>query len=165
MSANNRAVADNACPRKRIRTAFMQIEIADSPSNDDEAYIIAQTRAYNAAFTEKDFKPLSVFVRLPEGQLIGGLTGKTYWGYLEISFLWICEKHRNLGYASAIMSAAEAEARTRGCKHALVDTFSFQAPGFYLKRGYVEFGRLGDFGANHERHYLLKNLTAPKQPA
>jgi hypothetical protein len=38
------------------------------------------------------------------------------------------------------MDRAEVHARERGCHSAWLDTFSFQARGFYEKLGYDEFG-------------------------
>jgi GNAT superfamily N-acetyltransferase len=136
----------------------MIIEVTDSPNEADEALIIAQTRAYNAAFVGKDFRSLCVFARGADGAITGGLTGKTYWQYLEISFLWVDESHRLSGQGSRILRAAETEARQRGCQHAHLDTYSFQALGFYQKNGYKEFGRLTGFGGQHVRHYLHKDF-------
>jgi hypothetical protein len=48
--------------------------------------------------------------------------------------------------------------RRRGAKHAHLDTFSFQAPGFYHKHGYRVFGELPDFPPGHRRYYLTKDL-------
>ena len=56
------------------------------------------------------------------------------------------------------MKAAEKEARRRGIKRAWVDTFSFQAPAFYRKLGYHQFGRLNDFPAGGYRSFLTKAL-------
>jgi hypothetical protein len=56
------------------------------------------------------------------------------------------------------MFAAEAEAVRRGCKHARLDTFSFQALGFYQKLGYIEFGRLSGHSGCFDRHFLYKAL-------
>ena len=137
----------------------MEIEVTDSPEKADEAIVIAQTHAYNEEFTEKDFKRLCVFARAPDGTIIGGLTGKTYWQYLEVSFLWISEQHRKFGHGSKVLMAAEAEARRGGCKHALLDTYSFQALGFYRKNGYQEFGHLTGYCGKHERHFLHKDLA------
>jgi GrpB-like predicted nucleotidyltransferase (UPF0157 family)/ribosomal protein S18 acetylase RimI-like enzyme len=136
----------------------MQLEVTDAPREEDEAFIIAQTRRCNAAFTEDDVRSLCVFTRDDTGTIIGGLTGKTYWRYLDIAFLWVEEKHRGRGLATQLMAAAEAESRRRGCDHALLDTLSFQALGFYRKLGYTEFGRLSGFSGKHDRHYLYKVL-------
>jgi ribosomal protein S18 acetylase RimI-like enzyme len=132
----------------------MRIELTDSPDDCDEALVIAQTRAYNAAFTSEDVRSLCVFIRDDEGRVIGGVTAKTYWEYLEIQFLWVHKHHRDTELGSELMVAAEAEAARRGCKHAFLDTLSFQALGFYTKLGYAEFGRLSGFGGRHERHFL-----------
>jgi hypothetical protein len=51
------------------------------------------------------------------------------------------------------VSAAEDEARLRGCKHAFLHTFSFQALGFYQKLDFTEFDLRGEFSGKHERHY------------
>jgi ribosomal protein S18 acetylase RimI-like enzyme len=136
----------------------MRIEVTDAPRERDEAFVIAQTRAYNATFTESDVQRLCVFARDGNDAIIGGLTGRTYWRYLEIAFLWVDEKHRGRGLASNLMSAAEGEARNRKCRHVFLDTLSFQALGFYQKLGYTEFGRLSGFGDKYDRYWLRKAL-------
>ena len=136
----------------------MKIEVTDVQNEDDDAFVVSQLRAYNAAFAVKDFKLLRVFARDADGTIIGGLLADTYWQYLEVHVVWVSEAHRNAGHASRLLNSAESEARQRGCKHAFLDTFSFQALGFYQKRGYSEFGRLEEFSGKHERHYLHKRL-------
>jgi ribosomal protein S18 acetylase RimI-like enzyme len=138
----------------------MKIEITDAPCKEDEAFVIAQTRKYNSAFTENDHKSLCVFARDEVGNIIGGLTGRTYWQYLDIAFLWVDEKYRGEGYATKLMKAAEAEACARGCERVFLDTLSFQALGFYQKLGYAEFGRLPGFSGKYDRHYMHKRLGA-----
>ncbi len=137
----------------------MKIEVTDAQNEHDDAFVVAQLRAYNAAFTVKDFKLLRVFERDADGSIIAGLLADTYWQYLEVHVVWVSEAHRNAGHASRLLHAAENEARRRGCRHAFLDTFSFQAPGFYQKLGYGEFGRLAEFSGEHERHYLHKSLV------
>ena len=136
----------------------MNIEVTATPLEADEAYVIAQTRAYNESFMPNDVKTLCVFARSDDGKIVGGLTGKTYWNYLDVAFLWVDEKHRHSGHATKLMAAAEAEAQNRGCRHVLLDTFGFQALGFYRKLGYTEFGCLSEFTGNYARHYLHKAI-------
>jgi hypothetical protein len=57
-----------------------------------------------------------------------------------------------------LLQAAESEALRRGCTCALLDSYSFQAPDFYKKLGYQEFGLLEDFPAGHRLHFLWKQL-------
>jgi GNAT superfamily N-acetyltransferase len=73
----------------------------------------------------------------------------------------VSEVHRGAGWATKLMAAAESEALARGCRRALVDTFSFQALGFYQSIGYEEFGRLPGFAGKYERHFLHKDLGEP----
>jgi len=136
----------------------MNIEVTEVRNERDDAFVSAQLSAYNAAFTQRDFKPLRVYVREVDGSVIGGLMADTYWEYLDVHKLWVSDAHRNAGHASRLLNAAEDEARRRGCKHAFLDTFSFQALDFYLKLGYREFGRLEGFSGKHARYYLYKQL-------
>jgi GNAT superfamily N-acetyltransferase len=139
----------------------MNIEVTDVRNERDDAFVASQLSAYNALFAERNFKPLRVFVRESDGSVIGGLLADTYWQYLEVHKLWVSEVHPSAGNGSRLLVAAENEARRRGCKHAFLDTFSFQALGFYLKHGYSEFGRLEAFSGKHERYYLHKRLDDP----
>jgi hypothetical protein len=45
-----------------------------------------------------------------------------------------------------------------GCRKSWLDTFSFQAPGFYEKNGYVVFGELSEYSPGHKRYFLRKRL-------
>ena len=101
--------------------------------------------------------PLTLALR-DGGELIGGLVGVTYLGWLSVDGLWVAAEHRSRGHATALMARAEDEARGRGATDCVLDTFSFQAPGFYRKLGYREFGRLDGFPAGGCRHYMTKAL-------
>ena len=136
----------------------MSLEVTSEPSPEDESRVIDETRDFNLKHMPKDMKPLCVFDRLDCGEIVAGLTGKTYWNYLEIAFLWVADAYRNQGRATAIVKAAEDEAAERGCQYVLLDTYSFQALGFYKKLGYEEYGTLAHFTGEQTRHYLRKDL-------
>ena len=104
-----------------------------------------------------NFKPLSITLR-HRGAIVGGLYGETYLNWMYISLFWLADEFRGKGFGSKIMRMAEKEARKRGARNAFVDSFSFQAPGFYKKLGYREFGKLKDFPAGHSRSFLTKAL-------
>jgi N-acetylglutamate synthase-like GNAT family acetyltransferase len=57
-----------------------------------------------------------------------------------------------------LLADAEAVARERGCTSIYLDTFSFQAPDFYKRLGFKEFGRLNDFPPGRTRIWLWKSL-------
>jgi ribosomal protein S18 acetylase RimI-like enzyme len=114
--------------------------------------------AYNkGAAGEFGHKRVTITLR-ERGKIVGGLAGEIFFGWLYVSLFWISEDYRGRGFGSKLMKAAEKEARRRGVKHAWLDTFSFQAPAFYRKLGYREFGRLKNFPAGHVRSFLTKAL-------
>jgi hypothetical protein len=59
---------------------------------------------------------------------------------------------------------AEREALARGCKHAWLDTYEFQARGFYEKLGYRCFGELDDYPTGFSRYFMQKALNGPAPP-
>ena len=101
---------------------------------------------------------LCFVLQSPDQEIVGGVIGATYWDWLYINLMWIKEELRGHGYGSRLLTLAEEEARQRGAKQAYLDTFSFQAPGFYKKHGYEVFGKLHDFPAGHQRYFLTKRL-------
>ncbi|MFE6752574.1 GNAT family N-acetyltransferase [Streptomyces sp. NPDC057684] len=107
--------------------------------------------------TAADQSSLSVKVVDDAGELLGGLSGWTWGGLLGIEMLWIREKSRKDGWGSKILRAAEEAARRRGCDRACVSSFTFQAPEFYRRHGYVETGRtLGIPGGAEDVHMFKK---------
>ena len=56
---------------------------------------------------------------------------------------------------------AEEEGRKRGCTDATVDTFSFQAKGFYEKMGYIQCGEIKNippFPPGVTRYFMRKKI-------
>jgi GNAT superfamily N-acetyltransferase len=87
---------------------------------------------------------VAFFLRNPDGTVVGGIYGITFWGCLSVELLWVEEHLRGRGYGERLLAAAEQEAIRRGCSHAFLDTFDFQAPSFYTRRGYEIFGKLAN---------------------
>jgi GNAT superfamily N-acetyltransferase len=101
--------------------------------------------------------PLSVTAR-DGNSVLGGLTGKTVWGWLHIERLWVDPKARRKGLGRDIMRKAEAEALARGCHSSYLWTESFQVPEFYKKQGYKAFAEQQDFPPGHTRIGFQKRL-------
>jgi GNAT superfamily N-acetyltransferase len=114
---------------------------------------------YNVSRTGQDYwRPVKLFVRDASGLIRGGLLGDIWGGWLEIKILWLEESLRGSGLGRSLMDTAEDEARAAGCRYARLDSHSFQAPDFYKKLGYEEFGRLKDSPLGHEQVFLWKRL-------
>jgi GNAT superfamily N-acetyltransferase len=95
------------------------------------------------------------------GALIGGLVGETVWQWLSVRLLWVDPAHRGMGHGRDLLAAAEAEGIRRGCRHARLNTFSFQAAAFYERCRYRRVLCLDDFPAGHQRLFYVKSLTRP----
>jgi GNAT superfamily N-acetyltransferase len=78
--------------------------------------------------------------------------------WLFIQLLWVAEAYRSQGIGSRLLLGAEAAARDTGCRAAWLSTFTFQAPKFYDRHGYREFGRLNDYPLCHAAVWLWKPL-------
>jgi len=133
----------------------VQVERAYGPARRE---VMKGLLAYNKGVLGKtDYRTLAVTVR-DKGKIVGGLVGEAYMGWMFVSLLWVSEKYRGKDWGRSLMKAAETEARKFGVHHVYLDSFSFQAPDFYKKLGYREFGRLKEFPRGHERIWLTKAL-------
>jgi GNAT superfamily N-acetyltransferase len=136
-----------------------RIEIAVEPQPDEVEFVIRQIVSFNSSRAgEGNYSHLTIFLRDSDNQIVGGLIGTTYWQWLYVEVLWVHESLRGEGYGDALLATAEQEAVKRGCQYAYLDTFSFQAPKFYRKRGYVVFGELPNFPQGYSRFFLKKEL-------
>jgi ribosomal protein S18 acetylase RimI-like enzyme len=103
---------------------------------------------------------LIVLVKHPSGgELQGGLWGRTAWGWLYIELLYVADQARGNGWGTRLVRTAETEALRRNCRTAWLDTYSFQARGFYERLGYAVFGTLDDYPAGHQRFFLWRRLS------
>ena len=108
-----------------------------------------------------DAQPLTLVARRG-GELIGGLAGATSYGWLLVKMLWVADGERGHGLGTRLMAQAEAEATSRGCHGAWLDTSSARAERFYARLGYAPFGTLrneaGEHPQGHRRAFLAKRL-------
>ena len=102
--------------------------------------------------------PLWLFARDRTGRVQGGVRGQTYWSWCSIDVLAVAEPYRRQGIGSRLLSTAEEIARDRGCLGLRLDTVSFQAPDFYLRNGYTEFGRIEGYPPGHTRLWYMKRF-------
>ena len=108
----------------------------------------------------EDHQHLVILMSDPDsGGVLGGLWGETMFGHLHVDLLFIPESTRRAGIGRRLMMDAEAEAIRRGCRGSWLDTYSFQARGFYEKLGYTVFGTIEDFPPGHSRFFLRKTLS------
>jgi ribosomal protein S18 acetylase RimI-like enzyme len=136
------------------------LRITDAVDDVALAELRERVIAYNLAVTGiSDGRSLGCYVRNADGELIAGLDGFSWGGYIKIEWLWVREDHRGGGLGSQIIRAVEAEATRRGCAVVRVDSHTFQAPGFYEKLGYERVGFAVDTPVGHGEVFFLKRLS------
>lgn len=126
---------------------------------EDWDVVLQGLLAHNRTLAGLTGDPLASLARDEEGRVLGGLVGFTQGGWLYVELFWLPEDIRRQGLGSALLRDAEEEACRRGCTHAHLDAYSFQAPAFYESQGYEVFGRLDDYPAGHTRTFYRKKLV------
>ncbi len=142
--------------------AFPAIELTDTPDPMAREAALRSLLAYNEALLgPADARPLALLLRSPDGQAVtGGLWGRTAFQWLFVELLFVPENLRGRHVGAALLQAAEAEARERGCIGAWLDTFNPSAREFYRQQGYETFGEIGEYPPGHGRYFLHKRFRA-----
>lgn len=141
---------------------MLKFEISSEPSEADADRIGELLSEHSLAKgVVWDQEPLHILLR-DGGKIVGGLIGKTVCGWLHIGRLAVSSDLRGQGYGRRLMQEAERIALERGCHSAWLDTHSFQAPGFYERLGYSQFGMLEDHPIGERRYFFAKRLSTPE---
>ncbi|HEY3983990.1 GNAT family N-acetyltransferase [Cedecea sp.] len=137
-----------------------KLEISDYISEEHSLPIEAGLSEFNAAVSGlNDRMPLAVVVRDPKsGNVVGGMLGRSSLGVLFIDLFYLPPALRAHGLGSEILRAFEEEGRKRGCVAAFLYTISFQAPDFYRKHGWEEFGKIDCLPEGTSRYFMKKAL-------
>jgi GNAT superfamily N-acetyltransferase len=139
-----------------------KITLTDAATPEMRKAIVDPLVAFNnSRISRREIhRPLVILLSDPASEaIVGGLHGATMFSHLWIDLLFVPEAMRGSGIGRTLMARAEEEALARGCLAAVLDTFSFQARGFYEKLGYTVFGILQDCPPGHRRIYLTKRLA------
>ena len=125
-------------------------------------YIKNKVIQYNMSIlTDEAKQPMeqvSFVLKDEAGKIFGGVTGTMYFYHLHIDFLWDDDSVRHDCYGSPLLNEIEDIAKEKGCILILLYSFSFQAPEFYKKHGYREYGVVEDHPKGHSQHFLEKRL-------
>ena len=136
------------------------LTICDSPTDAVRDAIASSLSHFNA---ENGYPPdrqtIAVTLANEDGQIVGGLWGKTVYDWLFVEFLVVPASLRGRNLGSRLMITAEQIAVERGCVGAWLTTFTFQAQGFYEKLGYEVFGALEKSPGENVRLFLRKHLN------
>lgn len=140
----------------------LEVAVTDDPSDEALDLIGSGLDQFNLnAAGYADRRTLAVLVTDPaSGEVVGGLTGRASLGLWFVDLFLLPAAYRGNGLGSRVLKAAEDEARRRGCRSGVLYTLSFQAPDFYVKHGWVVFGRVPCDPVGTCRVFLSKDLSA-----
>ncbi|WED22294.1 GNAT family N-acetyltransferase [Vibrio sp. JC009] len=139
----------------------MKIEFIENPSQEIYKTIHQGLRAYNRQFLadKQEEVQIACVVKNSADEIVGGLNGYIFTTSLFVEHLWLDEKHRGGQLGSKLMQTAESEAKSRGVTDIFLDTYSFQARGFYLKLGFTDVGKYTDYPSKGiEKFFLQKSI-------
>ena len=130
-----------------------------NPNKNEIEFVNNALEKFNNEHAGPDNHVLLNIVEYDENQnVIAGILGGTYWGWLHIDILWVDEKFRSKKIGSQLLIAAENEAKKRGCHSVHVDTMSWQAPEFYRKHGYELISELDNIPNGYKKFHFIKRL-------
>ena len=138
-----------------------EIRLTDEPEETTRRAVLDPLVAYNRdKIGRDDHRPLILTIEDSDAQVVGGLCGRTAYDWLFVELLFVPESLRGRGVGKDLLSRAEREAITRGCHSAWLDTFEFQARGFYERLGYTCFGELANYPTGSTLYFLKKTLIS-----
>jgi GNAT superfamily N-acetyltransferase len=132
------------------------------PTQKEIQFLDDMIYEHNVAETNRDDgKLFSKWIHDSNRNIVAGITGWTWASACEVTLFWVKGDCRNKGYGTALLNAAETEAKTEKCKTIFLRTYSFQAPEFYYKHGYIVEYEIKDFPPGHGSLCLIKRLELP----
>lgn len=136
----------------------IKVVVDYDPSPADNAVISEGIIASNAQILGERDKEFSIFLKDDSGKVFGGIQAFLDSESIYIDTLWVEERFQKNGYGTALLRAVELEAVKNGCKYLTVDTWDFQAEGFYLKNGYARLGEVKQYWLGHSKITLRKTI-------
>lgn len=140
----------------------LSLDITDTPDGDAEAVLDAGLTAH-ALGEGAPFERirLGLYLKDAAGRTVGGLVGNLYppHGAAIVKDFWLPDDLRGSGIGRRLMEALEREVLSRGATLIHLDTFDFQARGFYERLGYEVVGEVRYPKSGRMRYFLARTLA------
>ncbi len=103
-----------------------------------------------------NYEPFT-FIAKENNELVGIITGHSYYKEVHINDLIIFEQYRNKHIGSKLLETVENYYKNKGFENINLSTYNFQAPEFYKKCGFeVEFIRENKNNHKLNKYFLVK---------
>ena len=128
--------------------------------NLEEKYYITMDQQFNKLAIENgvecNYVPYT-FIAKEDDEILGFITGHSYYKEVHIGDLIIFEEYRNKHIGTKLMKAVEEHFKDKGFENMNLTTYGFQAPEFYKKCGFeVEFIRKNKENSKLDKYYFVK---------
>lgn len=139
----------------------MNVQFVLNPPKNIKDVIYNGLKAFNLKhFPDEEVSAVACYATDESGDFVGGLTGEIFTTSLFVEFFWVDDKKRHSGVGSILMERLEKEAVQLGVTDVYLDTYSFQAPNFYKKLGFIEVGRYTNFPTQGiDKIFLQKRIV------
>jgi len=138
----------------------MQIVSLKELSNDLNEFIINEFNEHSLKHVGHDGSKMNYcFVAKEEDKIRGLISGKIFYGVLQIKNFIVIELARGQGLGRKLLNKTLEFGLEKSCEIVTVETLSFQAVEFYKLYGFKEdFVRTG-YGEEISFHYMSKKLN------
>lgn len=127
--------------------------------------VIRGVDQHNIAVTGlPDYYPVRFFIKGRGGEILGGLLGDIWGGWLHVGSLWVSESIRGRRFATELMTRAHQYAIEKSCTHTYLQTGSYEARPFYEKLGYRVYAELENHPTRPHRRYFMSRLLDHQTP-
>lgn len=138
----------------------VRIEFEPFLGEAERQFIVEGVDLHNVAVSGlHDWYPANFVLRGERCDILGGLLGQIWGGWMQVFHLWVAVPIRSQGHGGRLMREAEAYARARGAIGATLETYSFQARPFYEGLGYAVCGTLEGYPPGHTKFFLSKSFV------
>ena len=99
------------------------------------------------------------FVAKEDDEIVGLITGHSYYKEVHISDLIVFEQYRNKYIGTKLIETVEEYYKNKGFENINLTTYKFQAPEFYKKCGFkVEFVRENKENPKLNKYFFVKYI-------
>lgn len=135
-----------------------QLVIDRAPSADDLILVSEGVLRHGRSLAEEgNAQPIACFLR-QAGKVIAGASGRTEYGRLFVSYLWVESAHRRQGLGTQVLQELERAALQDGCRDALIETLDDGFASMYQGLGYSLVAVVRKYVGTFNRHILVKPL-------
>jgi GNAT superfamily N-acetyltransferase len=137
----------------------LTLAVVAAPGERERTAILAPLKAFNeAVIGAYDPIPVAIVLRDEHGDIAGGLWGRVAFGWLFVELLSVPTARCGEGLGTALMTRAATIAQAHGCTGLWLDTYSFQARGFYERLGFAVIGTIADCPPGHSKYFMARRL-------